>query len=128
MRTLQAVVVVLISVALLVSLERAIGLSAVREVPTFSLLLSSFSFLRFTLSLLSLESLSLNSTILKHSQHVHLDFYRSSLGFRRMRCLWERGINSLFKVPSRWSELDVLLLTRTSAARESRPASRSSSD
>ena len=43
MRTLQAVVVVLISVALLVSLERAIGLSAVREVPTFSLLLSSFS-------------------------------------------------------------------------------------
>ena len=73
------------------------GLSAV-QICQVSLGLYPLSLLLFTLSLLLLESLSLSFTALKHSQHVHLDFYRFSLGFRGMCCLWERIINSLFKL------------------------------
>jgi len=95
----------------------------VQELPTFPLsLFSSFSFSRlpFAFSLLILNPLDLDSSDFFDSQHVHLYLSRFSLATRRVCCLWERIINSLFELCKGWSRLDVLLLERPSEAREQR--------
>jgi len=91
----------------------------VRELPTFPL--SPLSFLSPSLHFptsVSLLQLKLILTTFDYSQHVLLIFCHLSLGFRRMCCLWERIVNSLFKLCEGRSGLDVLLLEVSPAARE----------
>ena len=92
------------------------GLSAVLACQLF--LSSPLSLLPFTFSPASLEPLSLDSSVYLNSRHACPKFCRFSLRSRRMCCLWERIINSVFKLCKGRCRLDVLLLEGTSDACE----------